>query len=241
MAETALQAGHSPAVNAQCEYGLRKGIVAAAVAVLASVLVVATGVPASALITNWRGEVSVETSGSINTPSNNSTTVHGDGIGLTAPPLSGYCYTGNGKNDPLVGKASDQFAAAQAPWVQGGQVKVTIEDTGGDCDANLPNGDYHVSLIEHAFTNKDLSTNANGDATYGHHEVVADCTRKDVFTGGTAFHSNELSYSQGNGPQSATVPYFFTHNQGPGEAGGVCISHPNKNAGIMIPISANFL
>jgi hypothetical protein len=233
MGQTALQAADGPPGNGQSRYDLRKPIMVAGLAVLACLLVVAMSAPASAIITDWRDGVKVDTTGSISTPSNSMTTVHGDGVASTPAPLSGYCE-------------SSQFPAAQAPWFQGGSITVTILDgnsnQGGNCNVELQEGWYHLSVIEHAFRNSDGSRNSAGIATYGHDEVVygAECTRKDVFVGGTANYQDVFYHDpDDNTDTSATVDYFFAQNHGPAEAGAVCLSHKNANAGIMMPISAN--
>lgn len=203
--------------------------VAGGVAVLAIALVLSFGEHASAVVTTYDGKVTVTTF-DLDGDEVGNTTVHGDGSILPGP-LAGWCDDdGTAETEP--------YPAAQAPFFMGGSVEVSV-DGASTCTGNdLPDGEYHITLIEHAFVNHDGSTNSEGVATYDDSEIVADCNRKDVFVGGTAWHPDELEVTNGTG--SAEVPYFFTLNPDPAEAGAVCISHKNNNAGMMIPISAWF-
>jgi hypothetical protein len=239
MGHSTPQTKEIPAFNEEPDYGRRTSIMMAGLAVLAGFLMVAMGAPASAQTADYGGEVELQTQ-NLNGTTTGSTTVHGDGSALPRP-LAGYC--GSAKNPP-VGTPSGEYQAAQAPFFQGGSVTVTIKDTGGNCNTKLPSGEYHVSIVEHGFTNLPPFSTTNGIATYSHDEIQYDCTRKGPFVGGSANHSFEFTYTRGEGSVSATVPYFFTANvqdpSGRNTAGGVCISTAagDGNGGIMIPFEA---
>lgn len=195
----------------------------AALAALAAGLVLLLSDPAAAIVTTYQGEVEATTS-------LDSTTVHGDGAWQPGP-LAGWC------DQDTDGDNTDEtqpYAAVRAPVLSVSSIDITVNGASA-CGGTLPDGDYHITIIEHAFVNKDSSTNSAGVATYDDSEIVADCNRKDAFVGGTAWYPNALTVKNGTG--SASVSYGFQLTSPPNEAAGVCISHPNSNAGNMIPIS----